>query len=247
MMNIKQEKPQIMVVGTFHMRYTPDLQRMEFDDLLADSRQQEILKVVEQLKKFKPTKVALEVVKSEENKLNQEFIQFKEGELKLAIDEVHQLGFRIASDLQHEKVHAVDWMDTVGNRGLGQVFEWAEKNQPEFFRYINDTYRSNQQLSIGSESIYEIIRSQNQTSFIEKEHEMYMAIARIGFSEEYIGIDWMRWWYQRNLILYYNLTKITSISDRTLLIIGAAHVHLVTQFLNESRLYEVVNPLDYLT
>ncbi len=84
-------------------------------------------------------------------------------------------------------------MDTVGNRGLGQVFEWAEKNQPEFFRYINDTYRSNQQLSIGSESIYEIIRSQNQTSFIEKEHEMYMVIARIGSSEEYIGIDWMRW------------------------------------------------------
>ncbi|WP_153238916.1 DUF5694 domain-containing protein [Fictibacillus phosphorivorans] len=246
-MNIKQEKPQIMVVGTFHMRYTPDLHRMEFEDLLAESRQQEILKVVEKLKKFKPLKVALEVVKSEENKLNQEFNQYKEGQLDLAIDEVHQLGFRIASDLQHEKVHAVDWMDTVGNRGMGQVFEWAEKNQPEFFRYINDTYRSNQELSIGQKSIYEIIRSQNQKSYIEKQHEMYLAIARIGSSEEYIGIDWMRWWYQRNLILYYNLAKITSRSDRTLLIIGAAHVHLVIQFLKESNLFSVVNSLDYLT
>ncbi|ANC76359.1 hypothetical protein ABE65_005890 [Fictibacillus phosphorivorans] len=246
-MNIKQEKPQIMILGTFHMRYTADLQRMEFDDLLAESRQQEIQKVVEHLMKFKPTKVALEVVKSEENKLNQEFNQYKEGQLDLAIDEVHQLGFRIASNLQHEKVHAVDWMDTVGNRGLGQVFEWAEKNQPEFFRYINDTYRSNQELSIGEKSIYEIIRSQNQKSYIEKQHEMYLAIARIGSSEEYIGIDWMRWWYQRNLILYYNLAKITSISDRTLLIIGAAHVHLVTQFLKESNLFSVVNSLDYLT
>ncbi|WP_332873672.1 DUF5694 domain-containing protein [Fictibacillus halophilus] len=127
----------------------------------------------------------------------------------------------MASDLQHEKVHAVDWMDTVGNRGLGQVFKWAEKNQPEFFRYIND--------------------------YIEKQHEMYLAIARIGSSEEYIGIDWMRWWYQRNPILYYNLAKITSLSDRTLLIIGAAPVHLVTQFLKESNLFSVVNSLDYLT
>jgi Family of unknown function (DUF5694) len=246
-MNIKQEKPQIMILGTFHMRYTPDLQRMKFDDLLVESRQREIQKVVEQLKKFKPTKVALEVVKSEENKLNQEFNQYKEGQLGLAIDEVHQLGFRIASDLQHEKVHAVDWMDTVGNRGMGQVFEWAEKNQPEFFRYINDTYRSNQELSIGQKSIYEIIRSQNQKSYIEKQHEMYLAIARIGSSEEYIGIDWMRWWYQRNLILYYNLANIISLSDRTLLIIGAAHVHIVTQFLKESNLFSVVNSLDYLT
>ncbi|MET3729314.1 hypothetical protein ABID52_002895 [Fictibacillus halophilus] len=79
-MNIKLEKPQIMILGTFHMRYTPDLQRMEFDDLLVESRQREIQKVVEQLKKFKPTKVALEVVKSEENKLNQEFNQYKEGQ-----------------------------------------------------------------------------------------------------------------------------------------------------------------------
>ncbi|WP_225218747.1 DUF5694 domain-containing protein [Fictibacillus norfolkensis] len=246
-MNIKQEKPQVMVVGTFHMRYTPDLQRMEFDDLLAESRQLEIQKVVEQLKKFKPTKVALEVVKSEENKLNQEFNQYKEGQLNLAIDEVQQLGFRIASDLQHEKVYAVDWMESVGNRGLGEVFEWAEKNQPEFIRYINENYRSNHELSIGKKSVYDIIRSQNHESFIEKQHEMYMAIARIGSNEEYIGIDWIRWWYQRNLILYYNLAQITSISDRTLLIIGAAHVHLVTQFLKESNSFSVVNPLDYLT
>ncbi|MBH0164902.1 hypothetical protein IHV12_08230 [Fictibacillus sp. 7GRE50] len=246
-MSMKQEKPLIMIVGTFHMRYTPDLQRMDFDDLLADSRQQEIHKVVKKLKKFKPSKVALEVVKSEEDKLNHEFHQYREGELKLEVDEVHQLGFRIASDLHHEKVHAVDWMDTIGNRGLGQVFEWAEKNQPEYFRYINENYRSNHELSIGKKSVYDIIRSQNHESFIEKQHEMYMAIARIGSNEEYIGIDWIRWWYQRNLILYYNLTQITSTSDRTLLIIGAAHVHLVTQFLKESNSFSVVNPLDYLT
>ncbi len=58
-MSMKQEKPLIMIVGTFHMRYTPDLQRMDLDDLLADSRQQEILTVVKQLKKFKPSKVGI--------------------------------------------------------------------------------------------------------------------------------------------------------------------------------------------
>lgn len=76
---------------------------------------------------------------------------------------------------------------------------------------------------------------------------MYMAVARIGKGEEYIGIDWIRWWYQRNLIIYYNLTKITKLpSDKTLLVIGSAHVHLISQFLKESRLYEVKNVSDYL-
>jgi Family of unknown function (DUF5694) len=36
-------------------------------------------------------------------------------------------------------------------------------------------------------------------------------------------------------------------SDNTLLIIGAAHIHLVSQFLKESGMFEVVNATEYLT
>lgn len=85
------------------MRYTPDLYRMEFDDLFSIKRQNEIMMVVDAIKRFKPTKLAFEVVKSEENLLNDEYEKFLDGEMKLKIDEIHQFGFRIAAELNHKK------------------------------------------------------------------------------------------------------------------------------------------------
>jgi len=46
LMDKLNKKPKVMVLGTFHMRYTPDLYRVEFDNLLSPKRQEEIRKVV---------------------------------------------------------------------------------------------------------------------------------------------------------------------------------------------------------
>lgn len=239
-------KPKIMVLGTFHMRYTPDLYRVEAEDLLTPRRQEEIRQVIERIKAFQPTKLAFEVVKGEEESLNRDYQLYQKGELQLQVDEVHQIGFRLASELDHKKVYAVDWMESVGNRGLSQVFEWAKEEQPELFDYINTTYRSNRDKSLEGVHILELFRKVNDRAYSKREHEMYMNIARIGKGEEYIGIDWVRWWYQRNLIIFNNLSNITENSDRTLLLIGNAHIHLVSQFLEESGLFDVEYASDYL-
>ncbi|WGG46266.1 DUF5694 domain-containing protein [Rossellomorea sp. DA94] len=241
------KKPKVMVLGTFHMRYTPDLQRVELDDVLMNDRQKEIREVVNSLKEFKPTKIALEVEKEKDESLNEEYQKYLNDHLSLEVDEIHQFGFRTASELGHERLYAIDWMESVGNMGLGQVMEWAKEEQPEMYEYINETYRPKLHLNIDPPDIYEMVKKFNSESRIKLDHEMYMAIARIGKETNYVGIDWVRWWYQRNLIIYSNLAEITSSpDDRTLLIIGAGHVHLVTQFLEESGLVDVVSPSDYM-
>ena len=74
-----------------------------------------------------------------------------------------------------------------------------------------------------------------------------MHIARIGNDDEYIGIDWVRWWYQRNLIIYTNiLDLIATKDDRVLVIIGSGHLHVTNQFLSESGEVDLLNPLNYL-
>ncbi|MGG4168994.1 DUF5694 domain-containing protein [Rossellomorea vietnamensis] len=241
------EKPKVMVLGTFHMRYTPDLQRVELNDVLLNDRQREIREVVDRLKEFKPTKIALEVEKDKDEPLNEEYHKYLNGDLTLEVDEIHQFGFRAASELRHGRLYAIDWMESVGNRGLGQVMEWAKVEQPEMYQHINDTYRTKLQLNVNPPDIYEMVKQCNSESRIKLDHEMYMAVARIGKDTNYVGIDWVRWWYQRNLIIYSNLAEITSSpDDRTLLIIGSGHVQLVTQFLGESGLVDLVSPNDYL-
>ncbi|MEI5907436.1 DUF5694 domain-containing protein [Bacillus spongiae] len=244
---MEEMKPQIMILGTFHMRYTPDIYRYDVNNLLNNRKQQEIREVVEKIKRFNPTKLAFEVVKEEEEALNKDYKQYLKGELELKVDEVHQYGFRVASELNHNQVYAVDWMKSVGNRGIGQVFDWAKSEQPVLYNYINDKYRSKKEYNSADRNLVELMKELNEESSVKKEHEMYMAVARIGSEDDYVGIDWLRWWYQRNLIIYSNLAKISnSPSDRTVLIIGAAHVHLVSQFLKESGMFDVVPAINYL-
>lgn len=227
------------------MGTTSDLYRVEKDNFLSAKRQGEIRKVVDAIKEFQPNKIALEVEKEKNHLLNEDYHQYLNNELELVIDEIHQFGFRAAAELKHESVYAIDWMDSVGSRSIGEVLNWAETEQTEVFQLI-DTYRSELMLTLGEKSIDELIRSLNEMKYIKKQHEMYMHIARIGRGSDYVGIDWMRWWYQRNLILFSNLAEISSSNDRVLLIIGAAHVHLVTQFLKESGLFEIVSVNEFL-
>ncbi|GAA0492729.1 hypothetical protein GCM10008986_18880 [Salinibacillus aidingensis] len=83
--------------------------------------------------------------------------------------------------------------------------------------------------------------------YIKKHHEMYLQVSRIGKGTEYVGIDWVRWWYQRNLIIYSNIAKLAqSSSDRILLIIGAGHAYILSQLLADSGLFEVIPVNKYL-
>jgi hypothetical protein len=241
-----QNKPTILILGTFHMRYTPDIYRKDMKDILEQRRQQEIEEVVSCLVKYQPTKIAVEIVAEKDEILNQEYQSYREGKLVLAVDEVHQFGFRVASHMKHEKLYAIDWMESVGNRALSEVYEWAKENQSDLYNYINENYRQNR-IEESNLTILRMLQEVNNGISQKRTHEMYMLIAKIGTINNYVGIDWLRWWYQRNLILYSNLTRLAiSKEERILFIVGMSHVHLVNQFLEESGDFEVENANKYL-
>ena len=241
-------KAKVMILGTFHLRYTPDLYRREIGGIDSTERQQEIRQVIDHVKEFKPTKMAFEVVKSENTWLNTEYERYLKGELELVVDEVHQFGFPIAAESGHREVYAVDWMESVGNRGIGEVYEWAKANQPKLFSFIEETYQKPDFASMEKiDNIYDLIQYVNDERVIRLSHESYMALARIGNGEDYVGIDWLRWWYQRNLIIYKNLAELIAPDERVVLLIGSSHIHLISQFLKESNLVEVVPASMYLT
>ena len=98
-------------------------------------------------------------------------------------------------------------------------------------------------------SIIDMYIRDNEPEGIRVDHQMYLRwIARIGLNDEYPGANWVSHsWYDRNLKIYVNLTRITESADeRLLLIIGAAHVYLVQQFFEEAGDYIVESPLKYL-
>src|SRR5437868_982340 len=56
-----EARPEILVLGTYHMANPGhDIHNMQADDVLSAKRQQEIAQLMEVLKKFHPTKIAIE-------------------------------------------------------------------------------------------------------------------------------------------------------------------------------------------
>jgi hypothetical protein len=101
-------KPTVMLLGTFHMRPSNDMRQLELDNLLRTKRQQEIREVVDRIKRYKPTKVAVEVATDKNTILNEQYKQYIDGNLDLEVNEVHQLGFRIAAESKHKRIYAID-------------------------------------------------------------------------------------------------------------------------------------------
>ena len=112
---MEKQKPTVLVLGTFHMR--------EYAELHSKNRQKEIEEVITKLVNFKPTKIAVEMVAELNEDLNNKYKQFNSGDYHLEMNEIYQVGFRLASKLNHEQLYAVDWMGEA-DMDYGEVEKW---------------------------------------------------------------------------------------------------------------------------
>lgn len=237
-----------MVLGTFHFQGSLDVVQTDAGNLLSDEKQQEIDEVVNELASFKPTKIAVEVEKIHNKKLNENYQDYLNNSFDLTVNEVHQLGFKAGKKLTLKNMSGIDWMENIGNRSIDEVLEWAQQNQPLLFEKIMNEYIAKLEMNLKDLTVLEALKLiNNDERTVPLDHETYMQIAKIGKANEYVGIDWVRWWYQRNLIIYKNiLNLIDDAEDRILLIIGSGHLHLITQFLEENGEVVIENLNDFL-
>ncbi|MFZ3580012.1 DUF5694 domain-containing protein [Virgibacillus sp. DJP39] len=219
-------------------------------DILTERRQKEISYVVDCLKKFKPTKVALEVLTENQSELVQEYKSYIGGDFELTPNERHQIGFKLAKEMQLEEIFAVDWnADNVDE--LFDLEGWARENNSEI---LNDVTKQGQQLTKEAEKYFsnnsfgKYLLWLNEPGNIKSNHNLYMKIALIGTKTNPIGAMWTsKYWYYRNMIIYKNIAElITSPEERIFVLYGSGHLHLLIQFLNESGLFNVRTALDYL-
>ena len=92
-------KPHIMILGTYHMGNPGlDIANVKSDDVLVPKRQAEIAEVIAILKKFKPTKIAVEAPLNDPG-VQQRFQEYRMGKFELRRNEIDQFGFRLAKEM----------------------------------------------------------------------------------------------------------------------------------------------------
>ena len=253
-------KPTVMILGTYHMdNPEADAVNFEADDVLTAKRQRELQQLIEQLARFNPTKIAVEADTSLDAEVNAEYQDYLNGVYQPGRSEGDQVSFPLAQKMQHPKIYCVDWFQRANEEETVDVEVFAKThNQSGLLEKADAMVQAmaKEPLTTLTEiqktgSVIDILRFLNREETLRVLHEIntlpQFTLAQIGVADQYVGLDWLLDWYERNLKIFVNLTRITeSINERVLLMIGAGHVFLVQQFLEDSGDYIIESPLKYL-
>jgi len=244
----KQIQPVVMVLGSYHMGNPGrDVNNIKADDVLAEKRQKEIADFVALIKKFKPTKIAIEA-EPQNTKTSEKYAAYLKGEYALKGDEVDQIAFRLAKELNHPKLFQIDWQ---GQFDYDKVMAAATANtqtastEKATAFYKNFTTQMSGLMKTGT--VTEILRFMNDEKQVREMHAPYLWTVSVGKDKQYEGADLAADWYERNLKIYANITRITeSPNDRILVLIGGGHLKLLQQFISDSGEYDLEKLNKYL-
>src|SRR5215472_9124171 len=122
------KKARVLVLGVFHMANPgKDMFNLQVDDVLAPKRQKELSDLAGTLKKFQPTKIALESSAGSE-KIRKQYEDYLAGNYSLTRSESDQIGFRLAKELGHKQIYGIDIQ---GDFPFDPIMEFAKKNGTE--------------------------------------------------------------------------------------------------------------------
>jgi hypothetical protein len=207
-----------------------DVHNMPADDVLAPKRQQEIAQLIEVLKKFRPTKIAIEATVGSK-RAGQEFADYLAGTYALSRNEIDQIGYRLAKALGHGAIYPVD---EDGDFPYMRVVNYAKANgRAEQFNALEARTgaRVKQQGEfLQSHSVLETLEYLNADSSVARDVAAYFAFVPYADRFDYAGPDLLAMWYQRNIRIYRNIVAlIESPSERILVIYGAGHLGWLRQ------------------
>jgi len=228
--------PEILILGSYHMANPGhDVHNMQADDVLSPRRQQEITQLIEVLKRFRPTIIAIE--SDPGGPRPQQYLDYFAGKRTLSQNEIEQLGFRLAKELGHTAIYPVD---ADGDFPYQRVVNWAKANgRGAAFDSLAALTAARVQAEgqfLASHTILEMLEFMNSDSAVAQSVAAYFGFVPFGDRWDDAGPDLLGAWYQRNARIYRNiLAVIKSPTDRVLVIYGAGHLGWLRQMVAGDR------------
>jgi len=222
---------EVLVLGTYHMANPGhDIFNMKADDVLASKRQAEMAELIEVLKKFHPTKIAVESDAGTE-KIPKRYADYLAGKYELTANEIDQIGLRLAKELGHKTVYPVD---ADGDFPYQRLVNYAKgSGRSKELDAVNGVFATNVKEEgdyLASHSILETLLLINSEERAIQEVGLYYRMAAIGEPQDWAGADLVRDWFGRNIRIYSNVLKLAdSPNERVLVIFGAGHLGWLQQ------------------
>ncbi len=242
--NESLKKLEVLLVGTFHFaNFNPenngDLLSVSIPDVLMDKHQLELERITAAISKFNPDKVFLEYRYEKQSRLDSIYSRFvPKGYEEKSRNEIVQLGFRVAKQLRHERVYAMDvitdfpYDSLITQMEKAKQFHLIEKDSLELERiekFENDLFNSNRTLS-------EMLFYENNNKNRIEDLNWYLSVANQGGEKDnFVGAYLASEWYRRNLYMYALIQKsIEESDDRIMILAGASHIGVFKDFIDKN-------------
>ncbi len=219
-------RAEVLVLGVYHMANPGhDIFNMQADDVLAPERQAEIAQVITVLKRFQPTKIAVERDPGD-NRLCKDYGDYLAGKHELTRNEIEQLGFRLAKELGHKTVYGVD---ADGEFPFPRLVKYAKateraKELDALMSEVGDMVKA-QDAYLAAHTVLETLLYMNADEKVVQDVGYYYRRAHFGEAWDWAGADLVADWFRRNVRIYSNVTQLAdSSTERVLVIFGAGHL-----------------------
>jgi hypothetical protein len=220
-----EARAEVLVLGVYHMANPGrDVFNMKADDVLAPKRQAEIAQLIEVLKKFQPTRIAIEA--DMYGKRRQEYSNYLEGKHTLSSNENDQIGYRLAKELGHKAIYPVD---ADGEFPYQRFMNYAKasghsKDLEALTNEIGGMVKAQGEY-LASHTVLETLLYMNADSKVAQDVGFYYRQAHFGEPGDWAGADLVSDWFRRNMRIYSNIVQLVdSPNERVLVIYGAGHL-----------------------
>jgi hypothetical protein len=237
-----------LLLGSFHFGY-PNLDAHKIDsskmiDVLSPQRQKEIRQLVDVIKSYNPTRIYIE--SRNQRYTDSIYNAYLQGNYTLGRDERDQLAFRLAKELNHHQLYAVDantfanqnakrytWIDSLWSTSV-PVDSVKSKKRNALYTKLYNTGDS----LIMKNTLLETFLIMANEKNLKRGHGAYIHTGTTANNApDILSI----WWYNRNLRIFNNILKTKpQPEDRILVLFGNGHMSILRHLFESSPEFEII-------
>jgi hypothetical protein len=244
---------EVMVLGAYHMGNPGlDVNKVEVGSVLTPIKQKEIADVANRLARFKPTKIAVEMVADQPGLTTSAFAKFTPATLAKEKNEIDQIGFRLAAQLGHKQVYAVDEQSTtVDYFPFEKLTEYAKASSQQIkvdaMLASSALQAKKMEAAIKTKTVREMLMSINTSDYgVNEMRDFYWPLNAIGDDKQQPGAELNAMWFMRNTKIMSKITQIAKPGDRIVVMFGAGHGYWLRQMVSGTPGFRLVEPNIFL-
>lgn len=223
----------VILLGVFHFANPGlDMVKSEVIDVTTPANQAYLAGLAQRLAAFGPTDVLVECDPAAQARHDADFASWRDGDAALTVNEVQQVGFRVAGEAGLSTVTCFDEGGVQWN--AAPTFEYMAAHAPERKAAIEALFASLSARHTREQAtlpLPELLRLANDPARDRENKALYIGTNDLDAGGGFAGADAAASWWQRNFRMYANVQQAAAPGRRVLVVAGQGHTAIFRDLL----------------